>query len=133
MMIDIIFCSSVLFPIFRIKRQLLNLLHDSFSYVFRYNSLYLHLHLHQSDLCLMDLPIIRFEDLQDRRQREVEEMCFACSTNYDNDDIVCQLSRCGHVFHSECVGKLIHQKVSDCPFCRSSFFSRRLSLPRLNF
>ena len=130
MMINIIFCYSVLFPIFRIKKQLLNMLHNFFLYFFRFDSRYLHGN--QSDLCLIDLPIIRFQDLQDRRQLEVDEMCFACSTNYDSDDIVCQLSRCGHVFHSKCVGKLIYRKRSYCPFCRSSFFSHRLSLPRLN-
>ncbi|KAI3809252.1 hypothetical protein L1987_25223 [Smallanthus sonchifolius] len=126
MVINIIFCLSVILPIFQIKYELLNLLKDSFLCIFRYNS---YLHHHESDSFPVDLPIIRFQDLQERRHREVEEMCFICSANYEGDDVVCQLSRCGHVFHSECVGNLIHQKQAHCPFCRASFFSGRPSVP----
>ncbi|GJV14838.1 ALP1-like protein [Tanacetum coccineum] len=89
----------------------------------------LELHEHESDIFMLDLPIIRFEDLQERRHREVEEMCFICSVNYERDDVVSQLNRCGHVFHTQCVGKLIHRKQHDCPFCRSSFFSGCPSVP----
>ncbi|PWA39944.1 RING-H2 finger protein ATL18 [Artemisia annua] len=87
------------------------------------------LNLQNEQVYLVDLPIIRFEDLQERTRREVEEMCFICSANYVSDDVVSQLSRCGHVFHSECVGKLIQRKQHDCPFCRSSFFSGSLAIP----
>ncbi|KAK1421200.1 hypothetical protein QVD17_23367 [Tagetes erecta] len=131
MMINILFCLSVIFPIYRIKSELLKLIKSSVLYVFRSDKL--NLHHHQSELYAPDLPIIRFEDLQERRRREVEEMCFICSANYERDDVVCQLSRCGHVYHSECVGKLIHRKQTDCPFCRSSFFSGRSSALSKNF
>ncbi|KAJ0550535.1 putative chromatin regulator PHD family [Helianthus annuus] len=131
MLINILFCLSVLFPIFRIKTELINLLKNFFLYIFGYDNVYL-LH-HESALFHVDLPIIRFEDLQERRHREVEEMCFVCSKNYERDDVVCQLSRCGHVFHSECVGKLINGKQADCPFCRASFFSGLPSVPCKNF
>ncbi|PWA87391.1 RING-H2 finger protein ATL18 [Artemisia annua] len=121
MLFNIIFCSAVLFPILRIKHELFILLKN----FFQYRKLD-----HQSEqVYLVDLPIIRFEDLQERRHREVEEMCFICSANYVSDDVVFQLSRCGHVFHSECVGKLIQRKQHDCPFCRSSFFSGSLAIP----
>ncbi|KAJ9540249.1 hypothetical protein OSB04_026755 [Centaurea solstitialis] len=122
--IDLIFFFSVLFLIFRIKTELFNLLKDSFSRVFFRSDL----RHHHEAADTADLPIIRFQDLQDRRRHTaVEEMCFVCSVNYDGDDVVSQLSRCGHVFHTECVGKLIHRKQPNCPFCRSSFFSGRPS------
>ncbi|KAL8241190.1 hypothetical protein R6Q59_014545 [Mikania micrantha] len=130
MAINIIFCLSVLIPIFRSKKEVLDLLKNSFFYIFRYEKF--HLRKHESELLTIDLPIIRFQDLQDRRRRDVEEMCFACSTNYEGDDVVCQLSRCGHVFHSDCVGKLIHRRQTDCPFCRTSFFSGCSSVPCKN-
>ncbi|KAI3799632.1 hypothetical protein L1987_34931 [Smallanthus sonchifolius] len=127
MMITLILCFSFFFLIFRIRYELLNLLNNSFLYLFRYDSDYIHHH--ESGVNLVDLPIIRFQDLQERRRREVEEICFICFANYGSDDVVCSLSRCGHVFHSECVGKLIHRKQSECPFCCSSFFSGRSSVP----
>ncbi|KAK9061334.1 hypothetical protein SSX86_018514 [Deinandra increscens subsp. villosa] len=114
------------FLIFRMRIELLYLLKDSFTYLFRYDSEYIHRH--ESDVTPVDLPIIRFQDLQDRRQRVVEETCFICFAGYGSDDVVCVLGRCGHVFHSRCLGKLIHRKQSECPFCRSSFFSGRSSV-----
>ncbi|PWA67723.1 RING-H2 finger protein ATL18 [Artemisia annua] len=127
MFINILFCLAVLFPILRIKKEL----HIILKNLFQHNKL--ELHQHESEIFMLDLPIIRFEDLQERRHREVEEMCFICSVNYERDDVVSQLSRCGHVFHTECVGKLIHRKQHDCPFCRSSFFSGCPSVPCKNF
>ncbi|KAK9059661.1 hypothetical protein SSX86_020365 [Deinandra increscens subsp. villosa] len=79
----------------------------------------------------VDLPIIRFGDLESLRQRTVDRMCFICSEDYGNDDVVCQLSRCGDVFHSDCVGKLLHdQKQTYCPSCRTPVFS---GLSRLSY
>ncbi|KAF5770590.1 putative chromatin regulator PHD family [Helianthus annuus] len=126
MVITIIFCSFI-FLTFRIKTELINLLKDSFVYIFRYDSEYIHHH--EPAVNQVDLPTILFHDLQERRRREVDETCFICFASYDSDDVVCALSRCGHVFHSECVGRLIHRKQSQCPFCWSSFFSGRSSFP----
>ncbi|KAL8218321.1 hypothetical protein R6Q57_021694 [Mikania cordata] len=37
---------------------------------------------------VLDLPVIRFEDLQDRRrQRSFDELCFICLKEYEKDDI----------------------------------------------
>ncbi|GJT39855.1 hypothetical protein Tco_0939720 [Tanacetum coccineum] len=69
MLINILFCFAVIFPILRIKHELLNLLKN----LFRYSKLDIH---NEELVLLVDLPIIRFEDLQERRHREVEEMCF---------------------------------------------------------
>ncbi|KAI3706029.1 hypothetical protein L1987_76282 [Smallanthus sonchifolius] len=78
---------------------------------------------HDDDMCLMDLPFIRFEDIQNHRPRSIDRMCFICSEDYDKDDMLCQLSRCGDIFHSDCVGKLLHRKQTSCPFCRAPIFS----------
>ncbi|KAK9075114.1 hypothetical protein SSX86_003433 [Deinandra increscens subsp. villosa] len=121
MMINFIFYICLLFPILRIKSDLLNLIRDSVAYLLGYGGV--NPRFHQEDVCLVDLPIIRFEDLQNHRHRSVDRMCFICSADYDKDDVLCQLSRCGHVFHSDCVGKQLHRKQSSCPFCRSPIFS----------
>ncbi|KAL7590445.1 hypothetical protein Lser_V15G36472 [Lactuca serriola] len=116
MVMNIIFFLCILFPVFRIKHELLNLLKKFFLNLFRYDESTPHQR-------LVDLPVIRFEDLLERRQRSVEEMCFICSADYHLDDVVCQLSRCRHVFHSHCVGQLLQRRQSTCPFCHSPIFS----------
>ncbi|MFS7982982.1 putative chromatin regulator PHD family [Helianthus anomalus] len=109
MIMDIIFYICLLLPILRIKSDLFNLLIRFFN--------------HQEDVCLVDLPVIRFEELQNHGHRSVDRMCFICSADYDKDDVICQLSRCGHAFHSDCVGNMLHGKQTSCPFCRSPVFS----------
>ncbi|KAK1431430.1 hypothetical protein QVD17_07889 [Tagetes erecta] len=118
---DIIFYIILLFPILRIKSELFNLLKDFVSDLFGYGGI--NPRYHQEDICLVDLPIIRFEDLQNHGHRSVDRMCFICSLDYDKDDVLCQLSRCGHAFHSDCVGKRLHRKQNSCPFCRLPVFT----------
>ncbi|KAL8253390.1 hypothetical protein R6Q59_037083 [Mikania micrantha] len=121
MIIDIIFYICLLFPVLRIKSELFNLINCYLSYLLGFagvNPRY-----HEEDVCLLDLPIIRFEDLQNHRHRSVDRMCFICAGDYDNGDVLCQLSRCGHVFHSDCVGKRLHRNQSFCPYCRTPIFS----------
>ncbi|CAH1430812.1 unnamed protein product [Lactuca virosa] len=115
MLMNFIFYLCILFPVFRIKHELLSLIKDFFFYLFRCEN-------STPYPSLVDLPVIRFEDLLERRQRSVEEMCFICSADYHLDDVVCQLSRCRHVFHSDCVGQLLQRKQLSCPFCRSPIF-----------
>ncbi|KAI3757148.1 hypothetical protein L6452_04682 [Arctium lappa] len=131
MAITIIFFIFFLFPIFRIKSDLLNLLTDSVAYLLGYGGV--NPRFHDEDVCLVDLPIIRFDDLNHRRHRSVDRMCFICSGDYDNGDVVCQLSRCGHVFHSDCVGKLLHRRQTRCPFCHSPVFSGMSEVPCKSF
>ncbi|KAK1441620.1 hypothetical protein QVD17_07660 [Tagetes erecta] len=116
MIVNIIFYVCLLLPVLRIKSDLLRLIQYSVTYLLFGSG-------HQQHVCLVDLPIIRFEDLQNHRNRSVDRMCFICSDDYDKDDVLCQLSRCGHVFHSDCVGKMLHRKQTSCPFCRSPVFA----------
>ncbi|KAI3762073.1 hypothetical protein L1987_52496 [Smallanthus sonchifolius] len=112
-----------IFLVLRIKTELLTLIKHSVSALLRYAGVDFGLHDEDEDVCLVDLPIIRFEDLQNIRQRSVDRMCFICSKDYEGDDVVSQLSRCGHVFHSDCVGKRLRRKQTCCPFCRNPVFS----------
>ncbi|KAJ9546000.1 hypothetical protein OSB04_025707 [Centaurea solstitialis] len=125
MLMAIIFFILLLLPILRIKSDLLNLLSDSISDLLHGG---VNPRLHDSDVSLIDLPIIRFHDLQDRRRSSVvDRMCFICSGDYDKDDVVCQLGRCGHVFHSDCVAKMLHRRQGSCPFCHSPVFAGMMS------
>ncbi|KAJ9553736.1 hypothetical protein OSB04_017781, partial [Centaurea solstitialis] len=114
-LINIFFYLCILLPILRIRHDLL----DFVFYVFRNDYYY------NADprLRFVDLPIIRFGDLRYRRHGSVDDMCLMCSRDYDHDHVVCQLRRCGHVFHSDCVAELLQTEQHHCPFCRSPIFS----------
>ncbi|KAI3783687.1 hypothetical protein L1987_42773 [Smallanthus sonchifolius] len=131
MMMNIIFYICLLFPILRIKSELLNLIKDTVLHLLGYGGI--NPGYHQEDVCLVDLPVIRFEDLQNHRHRSVDRMCFICSEDYKKDDVLSQLSRCGHVFHSDCVGKRLHPKQTSCPFCRTPVFSGLSHVPCKSF
>ncbi|KAL8199939.1 hypothetical protein R6Q57_013507 [Mikania cordata] len=105
-MIVILNICVTFFLILRIKSQLLTLVKHSVSHLFQNAG--------EDDECLVDLPIIRFEDLLNLRRRSVDRMCFICSKDYDIHDVVC---------HSDCVGKLLHRKQPYCPCCRTPVFS----------
>ncbi|PWA80912.1 hypothetical protein CTI12_AA127870 [Artemisia annua] len=95
----VLFCACILVLLFRIKQDVVEILVRLVSYVFYPD--------HFRDVT-WDLPIIRFGDLQDRRgQRSFDELCFICLKEYEKDDVVSQLSRCGHVYHTKCVGNLL--------------------------
>ncbi|KAJ9540250.1 hypothetical protein OSB04_026756 [Centaurea solstitialis] len=117
MKIDIIFYFCVLFLIIRTRDELLKTIKHFLFHDFR-------LWYHEKDEFPMDLPIILFENLVQRRQAwPIDETCLICFANYEMRDVVCQLGRCGHVFHSGCVGELLRRKHRNCPFCRSPLFS----------
>ncbi|XP_024969016.1 RING-H2 finger protein ATL18-like [Cynara cardunculus var. scolymus] len=121
MMMNVVFYVCILFPVIRVKSELFQFLKGFIFKLFGYGGV--NARFHQEDVCLVDLPIIRFQDLYNERHRSVDRMCFICSVDYQKDDVLSQLGRCGHVYHSDCVGKLLHQKQTCCPFCRSPVFS----------
>ncbi|KAL5562285.1 hypothetical protein UlMin_032032 [Ulmus minor] len=74
------------------------------------------------------LPVARYVDLQSYNSRgktkgKVEESCSVCLVEFEKEDLVSQLSKCGHVFHMECIEKWLDCHHFTCPLCRSSFFS----------
>ncbi len=114
----IIFSMFMLIPVLRIKQDLYKFVADLFS-AFTADQ-------HDDDdVGLPDLPVIKFEDLQARRHRSIDDMCFVCSEEYEGEDVVSQLGRCKHVFHTDCLFKAQRHGFHflTCPFCRRPFFS----------
>lgn len=122
-----LFCSCILVLLFRTRQDLTRILLRSINGVF-----------HLDHCCyaksILDLPVIRFEDLQDRRgQRSFDELCFMCMKEYKKDDVVTQLSRCGHVYHTECLVTLINNCEFTCPFCKTSIFRNMTNINFFSF
>ncbi|GMN50150.1 hypothetical protein TIFTF001_019312 [Ficus carica] len=74
------------------------------------------------------LPVCRFVDLHNhggcgtRRTGQItEETCSICLAEFEEQDVVSQLSKCGHVFHMSCIEKWLDCNHFTCPLCRSSF------------
>lgn len=74
------------------------------------------------------LPVSRFQDLKPNsncsrsgRSGEVlvEEVCSICLVEFDEEDLVSQLQKCGHVFHMNCIEKWVDRDHFTCPLCRS--------------
>lgn len=47
------------------------------------------------------------------------EMCSICLVEFDKREVVSRLSRCGHVFHQECIDRWIDCNHFTCPLCRT--------------
>lgn len=83
--------------------------------------------------CNLDLPVSRFCDLQcsngkrgdathdgdDDDDGEEDEMCSICLVEFEKQDSVNKLGRCGHTFHVECMEKWLDTCRFTCPLCRS--------------
>ncbi|KAK6919650.1 Zinc finger, RING-type [Dillenia turbinata] len=79
---------------------------------------------------LLDLRRIKFRDLRlsIRWDRDGaiscnEEMCSVCLVDFaleEEDQLVSQLPKCKHVFHSKCITNWVHRNQTTCPLCRSS-------------
>ncbi|KAJ6937597.1 hypothetical protein NC652_012039 [Populus alba x Populus x berolinensis] len=46
--------------------------------------------------------------------------CSICLVELEKEDMVSQLSRCMHVFHTDCIDKWIQRDHFTCPLCRTS-------------
>lgn len=49
------------------------------------------------------------------------ESCSICLAEYDGEDMVIRLPRCGHVFHMECINSWLDRSQFTCPLCRDLF------------
>lgn len=67
------------------------------------------------------LPVARFEDLRGDGERE-EEICSICLVEFEGEDAVSKLGRCGHVFHFNCIEQWLERNQFSCPLCRSFLF-----------
>lgn len=82
-------------------------------------------HFEETQVCELDLPVSRFQDLgfsygnRGEAINNEEEMCSICLMEFEKEDLVNKLSRCGHLFHMECMEKWLDRCQFTCPLCRS--------------
>ncbi|XP_071742316.1 RING-H2 finger protein ATL18-like [Rutidosis leptorrhynchoides] len=102
----VLFYVCVLLLLFRSRRDIFRILKIFMHDVFQED------HIRDATLHDLDLPVIKFEDLQNRRgDRSFDDVCLVCFMEYEKDDGVTQLSRCGHVYHTNCVAKLLNEAM----------------------
>ncbi|KAJ0076863.1 hypothetical protein Patl1_35671 [Pistacia atlantica] len=61
------------------------------------------------------LSVSKFEELEDTE----EGMCSICLIEFEKDDAVSRLCRCGHVFHMDCMEGWLDCCQFTCPLCRA--------------
>ncbi|KAK4378879.1 hypothetical protein RND71_000741 [Anisodus tanguticus] len=71
--------------------------------------------------CELSLPATTFADVfrSSVGDGEVEESCSICLMEYEKENVVCELPRCKHVFHMECIERWVERSQFTCPLCRS--------------
>ncbi|KAK6945534.1 Zinc finger, RING-type, partial [Dillenia turbinata] len=75
---------------------------------------------HFCSCSLQQLPADRYQDIQ---VLDDGSCCSICLTEFEDEDMVTQLSECRHVFHLDCIQKWIHMDKLTCPICRSFLLS----------
>ncbi|KAL7088637.1 hypothetical protein ACP275_13G140000 [Erythranthe tilingii] len=80
----------------------------------------------ETQSCQLDLPVSRFQDLEfcskhrgAAMDNQEEEECSICLMEFEKEDLVNKVPRCGHVFHMECMEKWLDRCQFTCPLCRS--------------
>ncbi|KAK8627073.1 hypothetical protein V6N13_134700 [Hibiscus sabdariffa] len=79
------------------------------------------------DACL---PVARFEDLKLSNGGDGEDdaaVCSICLAEFDDEDVVSRIQKCGHVFHMNCIEKWMARDHFTCPLCRSFLFPNVVS------
>ncbi|KAI4366982.1 hypothetical protein MLD38_022772 [Melastoma candidum] len=77
-----------------------------------------------------ELPASAFRELHagvcskdDCRDHDGDCGCAICLEGFEDDDVVSELSRCGHFFHRRCIETWVeHRFQFTCPLCRSLIF-----------
>jgi len=71
--------------------------------------------------CELSLATTTFADvcLSNVGERGVEDSCSICLMEYEKENVVCELPRCKHVFHVECIEGWVERCQFTCPLCRS--------------
>ncbi|KAF3660435.1 putative kinesin-4-like [Capsicum annuum] len=67
--------------------------------------------------CEVSLPATTFADVCNEEGEEAS--CSICLMEYEKDNVVCELPRCKHVFHMECIEGWVERSQFTCPLCRS--------------
>ncbi|KAK9667092.1 hypothetical protein RND81_14G232400 [Saponaria officinalis] len=76
----------------------------------------------------IDLPMSTYKDLKSHEfcndnDNEDDEPCSVCLVEFEGEDLVSKLSKCGHVFHMTCIDKWVDRNQFTCPLCRTSFLN----------
>ncbi|KAH7853057.1 hypothetical protein Vadar_032708 [Vaccinium darrowii] len=128
----LIFYTCIWIPFLQIKIALQEILGISMVYkFFRPRDVVCH---DEGIMWLADLTVSRFEDLDypkktsNNNDNRVDDdcvhgdlMCSVCLVEFEREDTVSQLPRCGHVFHEECIQSWLDRNHFTCPLCRSLF------------
>ncbi|KAI5665201.1 hypothetical protein M9H77_24524 [Catharanthus roseus] len=109
----IIFYTCVWIPIKQIKEAILDILTSIFSAFRRHGK--------GNDrddsivvVELVDLPAEKFGELPPAAGCD----CSICLAEYESEDMVTRLPRCGHVFHVDCIRRWLDRNQFTCPLCR---------------
>ena len=74
------------------------------------------------------LPVARFQDVQEHscvgEDGKSEEICSICLVEFEGEDAVSKLGRCGHIFHFNCIEQWLDRNQFSCPLCRSFLLSQ---------
>ncbi|KAJ1436370.1 Zinc finger, RING-type [Sesbania bispinosa] len=124
--LTIVFYTCVLIPLMQLKRALSSMFGLILMVFFSYDSKGITKEMEFPEI--PSLPVARFEDLRSQssvgedEQRE-EEICSICLVEFEGEDAVSKLGRCGHVFHINCIDQWLDRNQFSCPLCRSFLFS----------
>ncbi|KVI09595.1 Zinc finger, RING/FYVE/PHD-type [Cynara cardunculus var. scolymus] len=116
----LIFITCIWVPLLQIKHAFLHFLSTLFKYYTQnqdLNHAFPNIY-HRSDLQFSDL----LNDGRDEvamMSRPVDQSCSICLAEFRSDDVVSQLGRCRHVFHSCCIEGWLGRDQFTCPLCRS--------------
>ena len=123
-MAALIFCTCVWIPYLQLKKGLVRILGFVFPWYRAEES---------CQVINFRLPVAWFEDLKHSKCNsrggtsgnnvEVEEVCSICLVEFEKEDVVSQLQKCGHVFHMKCIEKWLDRDQFTCPLCRSFLFA----------
>ncbi|KAK4739339.1 hypothetical protein R3W88_003036 [Solanum pinnatisectum] len=126
--ITIIFCTCVYIPFLQLKHTVRT--------IAKFIRVHLYLQPCKDDLledsgCKVNLPASRFLDLDMSSSCNgyIDETCSICLVEFDKEHVVCQLPRCNHVFHMECIEKWLERCQFTCPLCRSLLIHRTTPSP----
>ncbi|TKY50666.1 RING-H2 finger protein ATL18 [Spatholobus suberectus] len=124
--VTIVFYTCILIPSMQLKRALVSMF-GRLMIFFSYETKGMAKEMEFPEI--PSLPVARYEDLRGHscvggEDGERDEICSICLVEYEGEDAVSELGRCGHVFHLNCIEQWIHRNQFSCPLCRSFLFSQ---------
>ncbi|KAK7270070.1 hypothetical protein RIF29_22959 [Crotalaria pallida] len=126
--VTIVFYTCILIPLMQLKKALASIL---FGFMFLFCDSKGYMSSKEDEFPqIPSLPVARYEDLRchscdggDEMRKIEEEVCSICLLEFEGEDAVSKLKRCGHVFHVNCIEQWLEGCQFSCPLCRSFLFS----------